>query len=107
VASGGALNLAVQVVEFRFHLARRENVEFIAIVVHLTLLLAALVALTGAGGFTEEQRGGFVPAECYLVPRIDRVKRGVGADALLTQHDACGRLQARPRSGSGRPGTSW
>ena len=35
--AGGALNLAVQVVEFRFHLARRKNVEFITIVVHLTL----------------------------------------------------------------------
>jgi len=32
--AGGALNLAVQVVELRLHLARRENVQFITILVH-------------------------------------------------------------------------
>src|SRR5215831_16843099 len=48
---------------------------------------AAWPSLTGGGGFTEEQRGGFVPAERYLVPRVDRVKRGVGTGALFTHHD--------------------
>src|SRR5215831_2453697 len=47
------------------------------------------------GGLTEKQRGGFVPAECYLVPRVDRVKRGVGAGALLTHQDAAAAGQLR------------